>query len=85
MARGGTAGDGVDAQPVSIDGEALAVGDRVVGLGRVEDKENLETGMGGMGFNNKFNGGFADFMLMSPQWCVKVPDHVSPHAPPTTA
>ena len=68
-------GDGVES-PTSIDGEPLAVGDRVVSLCRVADPE-AEGGIGGMGYDNKFPGGFAEWMLQSPEYCVKVPPHVS--------
>merc|ERR1719159_541298 len=44
--------------------QTLKVGDRVVGVGKG-------------GYSNRYPGGYAQYMIMAPQACVKVPGHLS--------
>lgn len=62
-----------DESMTSILGEKLSVGDRVVSLCRVTEEDGSA---GGVGYSNKNPGGYAEFMVLSSRWCVKVPDHV---------
>lgn len=47
----------------------LSVGDRVVSIPAAFD----ETGLHGIGFSNRYNGGYAELMVLNELMCIKVP------------
>lgn len=47
----------------------LSVGDRVVSMPAAFD----ETGLHGIGFSNRYNGGYAELMVLNELMCIKVP------------